>query len=91
MRLTQHAEVRMQQRGITPQTLQSLLQYGAAAHDHCGAKILFFDKKAKSRLLTRSGREAYRAVEKQLDVYAVIANDGSVVTVGHREKRIPRV
>jgi hypothetical protein len=81
----------MQQRGIAHKTLESLLRYGAAAHDHRGAKILFFDKNAKSRLLARSGRDAYRALEKQLDVYAVVANDGSVVTVGHREKRIPRL
>jgi hypothetical protein len=91
MRLTQHAEARMQQRGISQKALESLLQHGVAAHDHRGAKIVFFDKKAKSRLLTGSGRDTYRSLEKHLDVYAVVANDGSVITVGHREKRIPRV
>lgn len=42
--LTRHAEVRMQQRGITMLTLKSLLDYGAATHDHRGGKIVYFDK-----------------------------------------------
>jgi hypothetical protein len=88
--LTQHAEVRMQQRGITPLILRSLLDYGATTHDHRGATIVYFDKRARSRLLRDSGRAGYRQVEKHLNAYAVVANDGSVVTVGRRNKRIPR-
>ena len=88
--LTQHAKARMQQRGITLTTLNSLLDYGAQSHDHRGATIVFFDKKARTRLLRDSGRAAYRIMEKQINAYAVVGNDGSVVTVGHRNKRIPR-
>jgi hypothetical protein len=80
----------MQQRGITLTTLNSLLDYGAQSHDHRGATIVFFDKKARTRLLRDSGRVAYRVMEKQINAYAVVGNDGSVVTVGHRNKRIPR-
>ena len=89
--LTQHAQARMQQRGITLTTLNSLLDYGAQSHDHRGATIVFFDKKAKRRLLRDSGRDVYRVMEKQLNAYAVVGNDGAVVTVGHRNKRIPRL
>ena len=88
--LTQHAQARMQQRGITVTTLNSLLDYGAQSHDHRGATIIYFDKKAKRRLLRDSGRDVYRVMEKQLNAYAVVGNDGAVVTVGHRDKRIPR-
>ena len=88
--LTQHAKARMQQRGIRPTTLDSLLDYGSQSHDHRGATIVYFDKKARTRLLRDSGSAAYRVVEKQLNAYAVVSNDGSVVTVGHRDKRIPR-
>ena len=88
--LTQHAKARMQQRGITLTTLNSLLDYGAQSHDHRGATIVFFDKKSRTRLLRDSGRAAYRVMEKQINAYAVVGNDGSVVTVGHRNKRIPR-
>ena len=41
LELTQHAKVRMQQRGITATTLESLLDYGAQANDHRGGTILF--------------------------------------------------
>jgi hypothetical protein len=88
--LTQHAEARMQQRGISSTTLESLLDYGTMTYDHRGGALVFFDKKAKSRLLRNVGRAQYRVMEKQLNAYAVVANDGSVVTVGHRRKRIPR-
>ena len=88
--LTQHAQARMQQRGITLTTLNSLLDYGAQSHDHRGATIVYFDKKAKRRLLRDSGCEVYRVMEKQLNAYAVVGIDGAVVTVGHRDKRIPR-
>ncbi|MGZ9066427.1 MAG: hypothetical protein ACXW2I_13990 [Burkholderiales bacterium] len=43
----------MQQRGIAKSTLQSLLDYGSQQHDHRGATIVYFDKKARLRLLTR--------------------------------------
>jgi Domain of unknown function (DUF4258) len=88
--MTRHAEVRMQQRGITRQTLESLLTYGAQSHDHSGATVVYFDKRARFRLLREGGRHAYQQVEKQLNAYAVVADDGRVVTVGHRERRIPR-
>lgn len=88
---TQHAQVRMQQRGVTKVALESLLDYGATAHDHHGAQIVYFDKKAKSRILKASGRQQYRALEKQLNAYAVLGSDGAVVTVGRRNRRIRRV
>jgi hypothetical protein len=88
--MTQHAQARMQQRGITKQTLESLLDYGAVTYDHHGATIVYFNKKAKYRLQRTGGRQAYRAMEKQLNAYAVVAQDGAVVTVGRRDRRIPR-
>lgn len=88
--MTQHAQIRMQQRGITMQTLESLLDCGAIAYDHRGATIVYFDKKAKARLAKNGGRKRYVAMEKQLNAYAVVAQDGAVVTVGRRNRRIPR-
>jgi hypothetical protein len=90
IQMTRHAEVRMQQRGIARQALESLLSYGAQSHDHRGATVVYFDKRARFRLLREGGRRAYQQVEKQLNAYAVVADDGRVVTVGHRDRRIPR-
>ena len=88
--LTQHAQIRMQQRGIRKGTLESLLDYGTTVYDHHGATIVYFDKKAKYRVRKFAGRQQYRAMEKQLNAYAVVACDGAVVTVGRRDRRIPR-
>ena len=88
--MTQHAQARMQQRGITMQTVECLLDVGAVAYDHRGATIVYFDKKAKSRLQRNGGRQKYVAMEKQLNAYAVVGQDGAVVTVGRRDRRIPR-
>ena len=90
-RLTQHAEVRMQQRGITVLTLQSLLDYGSEAHDHRGATIVYFDKPSRRGCLRglgcaglrRDGEAAQRVCGRR-------RVDGAVVTVGHRDRRIPR-
>ena len=88
--LSRHAQARMQQRGISTELLGLLAVYGARAHDHHGGQLRFFDKAARRRLRQAAGEAAWRRVESKLDVYAVIAQDGCVVTVGHRDRRIAR-
>lgn len=76
--LTDHARARMRQRGIPAAVVADLLAYGRAEHDHRGGTIVYFDRKA--RAYTRRSSRAY----------LVLANDGTVVTVGHRYRRISR-
>jgi hypothetical protein len=80
-RLTEHARIRMQQRGIPAAVLEDLLDYGRVAHDHRGATVLYFDRRARTAL-RRSG--------KRHDAYAVVGGDGEIRTVGHRFKRLWR-
>jgi len=87
--LTQHAKTRMQQRGIPHSALECLLDYGRIQYDHRGAAIVFLDKAARRRL-ARDLKNRPLPRDKHLDAYAVIATDGTVKTVGHRYKRIPR-
>jgi hypothetical protein len=78
--LTPHAAARMQQRGIRPDELEDLLDFGTACHTHHrGVQILFWDKRTRRRAKRRDGR-----------VYAVVGADGVVITVGHRYRRILR-
>jgi hypothetical protein len=86
--LTHHARARMQQRGIGPEALECLLEYGREAFDHRGGVILYLDKAARRRIAREEGRA--RAPGKRLDLYAVLGDDGRVRTVGHRYRRIPR-
>ena len=85
--LTTHARARMQQRGIPEAALDVLLEYGHEAHDHRGAVIVLFDKRSRRDLRRRIG-DGFRRVERWLDTYAVVSDDGAVMTVGHRHGRL---
>lgn len=88
--LSHHARVRMQQRGIPGAALACLLDYGRIEHDHHGGAIVYLDKAARRRLAREQGMGPLRALGKSLDAYAVVSADGTVMTVGHRYKRIWR-
>ena len=79
--VTTHARRRMQQRGIPVAVLEDLLDYGRAMHDHRGAMVLYFDRRARAALHQAGTR---------LDAYAVVGGDGEIRTVGHRYKRLRR-
>ena len=89
-RMTNHARARLQQRGIPEPVLECLLTYGSTVHDHRGGELVFFDHHARDRLRRTQGAELFKKFEPKLDTYAVIAEDGVVLTVGHRTKRINR-
>lgn len=88
--LSRHASVRSQQRGIPPPVIETLLDYGRETHDHRGGRILYFDHQARRHLRRQLGDAQYRQMERHLGTYAVLAVDGEVLTVGHRQRRINR-
>jgi hypothetical protein len=87
--ITKHAEARMQQRGVTRESLDLLLEYGARAHAGKGAEIVYFDKKAQERLMKKSGNQPIKPGSKQLKSYAV-CKGAMIVTVGKLYKRVKR-
>lgn len=79
MPFTDHARARMQQRGIRPDALEALLDYGRTCHLHSeGRELVYFGKQA------RKGIPDARLAR----IYAVLASDGTVITVGHRYRRV---
>lgn len=90
MYLTQHAQQRMQQRGIPRQAIDYVLAFGRVSHDHRGACVMWLDKRSRARLGREAGRQVIRKLDKHLDAYVVTDTDGTVVTVGHRYRRIRR-
>ena len=88
--LTHHAETRLAQRGIPPFILEFLCRFGAT--ERCNdADKLFFDKRSRKQLKSHlGGARSLRLIEPWLGAYAVLGDDGNVVTVGHRQKRIKR-
>ena len=90
IQLTGHARSRVQQRGIPEPVIEGLLACGKTVHDHHGSEVLYFDHQARARLRRLWGSDTYKRLEPKLDAYAVLGADGTVITVGHRTKRIVR-
>ena len=88
--VSRHAIARMQQRAVSAEVLDCLLEFGHQEHDHHGGGIVHFNKAARRRLLTSEGRDAFKRLERFLNAYAVLGADGCVVTVGRRYRRIRR-
>lgn len=92
--ITNHAQTRLQQRGIPETVVDTLLEYGREVHDHRGSTILYFDSRTRLQLphLLRHtlSHQAPSGLESHLDAYVVLSRDGAVVTIGHRTKRINR-
>lgn len=80
----------MQQRGIRPEALEALLDFGRVRYlCQGGREVVFFDKRAKARL-ARERPEAVRDAERVVRTYAIMGSNGVVITIGHRYRRIAR-
>jgi hypothetical protein len=88
--LTEHAAVRIRQRGVDRQALECLLAYGSSVHDHRGAEILLFDKRAWKRMERAVDGVTLKRAAESRRLYAVRSLDGKLVTVGHRHRRVLR-
>jgi hypothetical protein len=87
--LSTHARVRMQQRGISPEALQILLELGQVSPAPGGRQLLFLDHAHRKELGRRGKRIRERDRLKRL--YAITDEHGTVVTVGHRFRRMARI
>jgi hypothetical protein len=87
MHMTKHAKIRQQQRGIPPIVVDILIEYGTEARAGSHATTHYFDKAARRRLHVYAGRLA-GLFEEYLDYYAVVAADGSMITVAPRIKKV---
>jgi hypothetical protein len=83
MKLTKHASTRLQQRGIPPIVIDLLQSYGVVERAGKGAVTYYFDKASRRKVLAYVGQMG-RALEGFLDYYAVVADDGSVITAAPR-------
>lgn len=83
--LTAHAETRANQRGIRRETMAILLDYGVAKI-RGGAEIIYMDQVARRKAREDLGDKVYARIERALDAYLVVAEDGRVMTCAHRRK-----
>ena len=84
-----HALLRMQQRGIKERTFSLLKDYGHFTYSR-GAVVLSLNKIEKSFLRSDLGKHAFKKVEKELNSYFVMSQDGTVITAAKSFKKVRR-
>jgi len=88
--LSAHSRARLQQRAIPPLVVDLLMQFGSASRAN-GAERLMFDKSGIKRLRHHLGGDrGLKVVERWLNVYAVVGDNGLVVTAAHKRERFRR-
>lgn len=84
---SQHANIRCQQRGISDDVVNVLLNYGACGH-HNGADVYFMNKTTREFARRELGNRRYRRMADKLNTYVVVSNDGRIITAAKRFKRL---
>ncbi len=88
--LRPHAEQRCQQRAVPTLVATLLLDYGACMR-HKGVDVFYIDKRARQRIQEAiGGGRNLAVVERWLNTYAVIGEDGRAITVARRRQRLKR-
>jgi len=87
--LSQHAVKRMQQRGIPQTAVDWLLQFGEKKRVAHG-QAMFFGKRGRRQMKRHLGK-AFAQWDQLIANLYLIVEEQTVVTVGHRYKRIKEV
>lgn len=85
-RMTDHAQVRIQQRGIHPDAVEIVLSYGSFQHAKGGAKSYYMDKQAHQRARRSLESNLYSRFADKLDIYVIVGGDDAIVTVAHNHR-----
>ena len=86
--VTEHAKIRMQQRAISAEMLDKLLEFGEIKFNGNGTEIVTFPKRIVKKLKTELPHREFVSLEKHLKMYAVLTTDDELVTVGYRTRHL---
>jgi hypothetical protein len=86
--VSHHAQIRMQQRAITADMLESLLDFGQVKFNGQGTEILTFPKKIVKNLKKELNHKVFMKIERHLNLYAIMSSGGELITTGYRTKRL---
>ena len=71
--VSHHAQIRMQQRAITADMLESLLDFGQVKFNGQGTEILTFPKKVVKHLKKELNHKVFMKIERHLNLYAIMS------------------
>jgi hypothetical protein len=86
--VSHHAKIRMQQRAISEEMLESLLDFGQVKFNGQGTEILTFPKRVIKNLKKELDHKMFMRIERHLNLYAIMSSDGELITTGYRTKRL---
>jgi hypothetical protein len=78
----------MQQRAISADMLESLLDFGQVKFNGQGTEILTFPKKVVKNLKKELNHKVFMKIERHLNLYAIMSSGGELITTGYRTKRL---
>lgn len=89
--MSAHAADRARQRSLSPEPLGLLLDHGIRSPAGGGAEIVHLTGTARRELAAEVDRKTWRRhADKLATAYVIIGANGTLVTAGHRFRRITR-
>lgn len=84
--LTEHAQVRLQQRGIAKHWIPLIIEYGKEIYDHHGAVRYFMTSRLTRNVIElMRGECSIQQLEKLKGVYVIVSADNTtVITAAHK-------
>lgn len=89
-RMTEHCQQRAAQRGHLEPVVDLLLKYGDVLEQKGEASVVTLSKKQRNAIMKELKR-CLQILGKQNDVYIVVAEDGSLMTIGRRTQTIRHI
>jgi hypothetical protein len=82
MKLSKHAQIRSQQRGIPNKLIKMAIIHGQSERGPGGAHIYMLTKKNKNEIITRM-KQNIKVLEQAANIKVVVSDDGQVITAYH--------
>jgi hypothetical protein len=82
MKLSNHAKVRCQQRGIPNKLIKMVIIHGKPERGPGGARIYLLSKKMKNQIIS-SMKQNIQVLEQASNVKVVVSDDEQVITAYH--------
>ena len=89
MNHSKHSKRRSQQRGIPEEVIDVLASYGDASPAGDGTSIFSVrSKDTRREILREAAIQGVKNMDRYLGTFLVVAKDNTIVTVGHRYRRV---
>jgi len=82
MKLSKHAKIRSQQRGIHSKLINMIINHGKPERGAGGAHIYMLTRRDKNEIITQM-KQNIKILEQAANVKVVVSDNGEVITAYH--------